>query len=45
MEGPAFTNRCGADLQVDPRSTAMGLLERVSTLVRANLNDLVDRAA
>src|SRR3954453_19990235 len=26
------------------RSTTMGLLERVSTLVRANLNDLIDRA-
>src|SRR5205823_13790481 len=26
------------------RSTVMALLERVSTLVRANLNDLVDKA-
>ena len=26
------------------RSKAMPLLERVSTLIRANLNDLVDRA-
>src|SRR5260370_34500811 len=26
------------------RSSIMGLLERVSTLIRANLNDMVDRA-
>src|ERR1700757_4069117 len=26
------------------RSSTMGLLERVSTLIRANLNDMVDRA-
>src|SRR3974377_58465 len=26
------------------RSKTMGLLERVSTLIRANINDLVDRA-
>src|SRR5207247_5749158 len=28
----------------DLRSTTMGLLERVGTLVRANLNDLIDKA-
>src|ERR1700757_3881874 len=26
------------------RSTAMGLMERVATLLRANVNDLIDRA-
>src|SRR6201997_1566501 len=31
-------------MQVIERSFIMGLLERVSTLIRANINDLVDRA-
>src|SRR6202040_586654 len=30
--------------EIRKRSEAMALLERVSTLIRANLNDLIDRA-
>jgi phage shock protein A len=32
------------DIQYFERRTTMGLLERVSTLIRANLNDIIDRA-
>src|ERR1700692_2573474 len=38
------TGWCSRSFAANQRSTTMALLERVSTLVRANLNDLIDRA-